>query len=68
MATTEIRIKMPYTGMRRRDFVAVARAEWESVQQRVKELEHALRVIASGERAIRRGKTRVVGSLHELLR
>lgn len=68
MVTTEIRIRVPQAGARRRDFVAVARAEWEGVQHRLKELEHALRVIASGERALRRGKTRVVGSLHELMR
>lgn len=59
---------MPQTVTRSRDFIAVARSEWENTQQRLKELTHALRVISAGERDLRRGKTKTVGSLKELMR
>ncbi len=67
MNTTTIQITMPSVA-RKRDFVAVERSEWEHLQQYTTELEHALSVIASGELALRNGKTRVVYSLRELMR
>ena len=64
---TTIRLNMPITRVKHRDFIAVDRNEWERMQQRLQGLAHALKVITTGENEFRAGKTRVIQSLRELM-
>lgn len=64
---TTIQITLPVMKAKTCDLIAVERREWDSMRKHIHELQHALKVIGAGDREFRRGKTRTVSSLGELV-